>query len=216
MKNYRVKAKILAQARVKENVWHCALAAGEIARAASPGQFINVRVSDGCDPLLRRPLSIHGVSGAKIRILYAVVGRATEILSRKKGGDYLDIIGPLGNGFDLGRQKTEDRRRILVAGGMGVAPLVFLAERLREDRRQKTEDGTVVLVGAKTKKELLCVNDFKKLGCAVKVATDDGSQGFRGRVTDLLRHLSSDICPPTSVIYGCGPRLMLKAVADIA
>ena len=141
MKSFQLKAKILSQARINGYCWHCEFSAAQIAKTVLPGQFINIRVSDQCDPLLRRPISIHGVSGSKIKIFYEVVGKATETLARKKKGELLDIIGPLGNGFKYGSPGRQVARSpVLVAGGMGVAPLIFLAERLKEDRRQKTED----------------------------------------------------------------------------
>jgi len=216
MKACQFKVKISSQVRIRDNYWHCEFSAPQLAKIALPGQFINIRVNDLCEPLLRRPISIHGVSRAKIKIFYEVVGKATEILAQKKAGEYLDIIGPLGSGFDFGREKREKRKEILVAGGMGVAPLIFLAEKLTENRKQKTENRITVLIGAKTKTGLLCVNDFQKLGCTVRVATDDGSQGFHGKVTALLHGLSSDFRSLSSVIYACGPRPMLKAVVDIS
>jgi len=209
MKNFQLSARILSQKKIAGNYWHCELAAPLIAKNAWPGQFINIRVNDTYDPLLRRPLSIHGVNGARIKILYKVVGKATEILARKKKGELLDIIGPLGNGFACGKRKTENGKQILVAGGMGVAPLVFLAGRLRKTTLQ-------VLIGARTKEELLCVNDFRKAGCPVSIATDDGSAGFKGRVSDLLKQLLQESQSRPQTIYACGPRPMLKAVADIA
>ncbi len=209
MKSFHLKAKILSQARINKSCWHCEISALPIAKIALPGQFVNIRVSDTDEPLLRRPISIHGVSGSKIKILYEVVGRATEILAQKRVGEYLDIIGPLGHGFDLGKQKTENRRQILVAGGMGVAPLVFLAEKFAKLK-------TVVLIGARSKEELLCVKDFKKLGCDVRIATDDGSSGFKGRVSGLLEHLLTTNDQRPTTIYACGPKPMLKPVADIS
>lgn len=209
MKNFQVKAKIISQTKIKGDYWHCELNVPQVAKNSLPGQFINIRVSDNFDPLLRRPISIHGISGTKIKIFYEVVGKATRVLSERKAGESLDIIGPLGNGFELGRPKTEDRRPILVAGGMGVAPLMFLAEKLKQSSVQ-------VLIGARSKEALLCVNDFKKLGCDVKIATDDGSAGFKGRVSDLLKDLLSTLHPAPCTLYACGPKPMLKAVADIA
>lgn len=103
MKNFQLKAKILSQTEIKDNYWYCELSAPQVAKNALSGQFINIRVSDNLDPLLRRPISIHRVSGAKIKIFYEVVGKATEILAQKKKGEYLDIIGPLGNGFEYSR-----------------------------------------------------------------------------------------------------------------
>ncbi|MCX5698395.1 MAG: dihydroorotate dehydrogenase electron transfer subunit [Candidatus Omnitrophica bacterium] len=211
MKNFQLQAKILSQTKIKDNYWHCELSAPQVAKNALPGQFINIRVSDNFDPLLRRPISIYGVSGAKIKIFYEVVGKATEILAQKKKGEFLDIVGPLGRGFsfNLRTQELKNLRTIIVAGGIGVAPLVFLAEKLKNTK-------PLVLIGARTKKEILCAREFKALGCEVKIATDDGSRGFKGKVTDLLAYLLSAIDYRPLVIYSCGPRLMLKAVAQIA
>ncbi|MDD5196474.1 MAG: dihydroorotate dehydrogenase electron transfer subunit [Candidatus Omnitrophota bacterium] len=209
MKNFQLQAKILAQTRIKDNYWRCELSAPQIAKNALAGQFINIRVNDGLDPLLRRPLSIHGAGGSKIKIFYKVVGKATEILAQKKVGATLDILGPLGSGFTYSQPAARSPQPILVAGGMGVAPLIFLAEKLRGAK-------TIVLIGAKTKDQLLCAREFKKSGCAVKIATDDGSSGFKGRVSDLLKNLLSAPGPRPQPIYACGPKPMLRAVTDIA
>lgn len=213
MKNFQLKVKILSQTKIKDNYWHCELSAPEVARYALPGQFINIRVSDNFDPLLRRPISIHGVNGAKIKIFYEVVGKATEILAQKKKGEHLDIIGPLGNGFEYSRiaKKSSNRKTILVAGGMGVAPLVFLIEKMKFNK-------PLVLIGAGKKEQVLCSQEFKALGCKVIIATDDGSLGFKGKVTELLKEVLSEnqqINKPEN-IYACGPQLMLKAVARIS
>ncbi|MCG2714573.1 MAG: dihydroorotate dehydrogenase electron transfer subunit [Candidatus Omnitrophica bacterium] len=207
MKNFQLQAKILSQTKIKDNYWYCELSAPKVAKNALPGQFINIRVSDNFDPLLRRPISIHGVSGVKIKIFYCVVGKATEILARKKKGEHLDIIGPLGNGFDYRGNIKSKGQTILIAGGMGVAPLVFLAQKMKPSK-------TLVLIGAKTKKQILCRKEFKELGCIVKFSTDDGSLGFSGRVTDLLKAVLAQGL--SSKIFACGPAPMLKAVTRIA
>ena len=214
MKAFQLKAKILSQIRIKDNYWHCELDAPAVAKNALPGQFVNIRVSDNLDPLLRRPISIHVVSGTKIKIFYEVVGNATKILAQRKAGESLDIIGPLGNGFDC--QAAGAKYPVLVAGGMGVAPLIFLAEKLAEVKRKKSKVKTIVLIGSKTRTQLFCVNDFKKRGCQVKIATDDGSSGFKGRVSDLLKNLLSTQHPAPSTIYACGPKPMLKATAILS
>jgi dihydroorotate dehydrogenase electron transfer subunit len=127
---FQIKAKIVYNKKVKENYWHCVLNAAEIAKLALPGQFLSIRLDDG-ELLLRRPFSIHRVKGLNLEILYEVLGKGTELLSRKKPGQQIDIIGPLGNGFDYRTPRHNDTRTpVLVAGGMGVAPLVFLAEEL--------------------------------------------------------------------------------------
>jgi len=203
----QIKAKLLYNKRVKGRCFCGIIDAPKIAKKVDPGQFVNVRISQDSDPLLRRPFSIHGVRGSSIKILYEVVGRATRILSEKKAGEYLDIIGPLGKGFSI----INSRISIIVAGGMGVAPLVFLAEKIKKGK-------SLVLIGAKTKGQILCEKDFGGLGCEVKISTDDGSQGFRGKVTGLLEKIL--ICTQypvrSTIIYACGPRPMLKEIIRIS
>lgn len=185
------------------------LYSANIALEALPGQFVEMKASDSLDPLLRRPLGIHRVQGKTFDILCNIVGKGTRILSEKKEGDYVDVIGPLGNGFDLAVSCGNRQAPIIVAGGMGVAPMVFLAEKLMEAR-------STVLIGARTKNHILCVNEFKDFGCRVKVATDDGSRGHKGRVTELLNNfLRSTINQERPTIYACGPEPMLKEVSRV-
>ena len=182
---------------------------GALSRITQPGQFFTVRCSNGMNPLIRRPFGVHRIKGKGVlEILYKVVGPATELLSKKKTGDMLDIIGPLGNGFPLRTTNHERRTTILVAGGHGVAPLVELASRLAN---------TVVFMGAKTEAEAVCERDFQKLGAEVHIATEDGSKGHKGLVTDLLKDfLRNTQSARRTTIYACGPNAMLKAIAKIA
>jgi len=193
------------------------LSAAQLSQAALPGQFVNIKVSEGCEPLLRRPFSIHRVDGSAFEILYETVGPATLILSQKKAGEYLDIIGPLGNGFDYLSLVARRSSFVLVAGGMGVAPLFFLAEKIREIPNPKSQIPNSILLGAKTKNQILCEKEFKKLGWEVKVATDDGSRGFKGKVTNLLQGiLRTTNDERRTTISACGPKPMLAAVSLIA
>jgi dihydroorotate dehydrogenase electron transfer subunit len=213
-KAFNTKAKLISNQRISGNNWHALLRAPAIAAKAVPGQFIQVRFSDGIDPLLRRPFSIHGARGADISIMYEVVGTGTRIFSEKKSGETLEIIGPLGNGFDISLSRCKGVEvSILVAGGMGVAPLVFLAQKF-STISSKLE--TLALVGGRTREKVLCLNEFRKTGCAVKVSTDDGSSGTKGRVTNLLENALRKIDDPECVmVYACGPKPMLKGVATI-
>lgn len=169
------------------------------------GHFVMLRVSDGMDPLLRRPFGVYRVIGAKgkasrgtgIELLYRVVGRGTGILAAKRPGEYLGILGPLGNGFPM---PSEGEKPLLVTGGMGVVPLYMLAERL---------EGATLLFGARSKKETALLKDFRGLGLRIKTATEDGSAGVKGFVTALLeKELRKD-----ALVYACGPLAMLKAVS---
>ncbi len=232
-KAVQIKARIVYNKRTKDNYFKSIFSALRIGLIALPGQFVNIKVNSCQEPLLRRPFSIHRVSGSNIEILYEVLGCGTKILSQRRGGEYLDIIGPLGNGFDLRQARSEKREAILVAGGIGVAPLIFLAEKLAEIKnlrhktwrirqdfwRKKSKIKIIVLIGAKTKKQILCEQEFKKLGCEVKIATDDGSRGFKGKVTDLLNDFlqaNRQTGKQANYIYACGPRPMLKEIANIS
>src|SRR3989338_125845 len=194
------------------------LEAPSLARLAKPGQFVQVRCGETTDPLLRRPLGIHrvkgeGSRGKGIEILYEVVGRGTGFLSRKKEVEFLDVLGPLGNGFNLPSFTLHPSPfTLLIAGGIGVAPLVFLAEVLAE-RKIKS----VVLLGAKTKKKILCEKDFNRAGAEVHITTDDGTCGCKGLVPklfeDILRTTNHE---SLTTIYACGPEPMLKCIAGIS
>jgi dihydroorotate dehydrogenase electron transfer subunit len=176
--------------------------ASEIASEAQPGQFVMVRCSEGYDPLLRRPMSIHrvGENGA-LALLFAVVGRGTNWLARRNEGDSIDLLGPLGHGFAL---SAESRDLLLVAGGIGIAPLVALAERGIAQGAQVT-----LLLGAPTQVQLypshLLPPEIK-----IVVATEDGSVGNRGMVTELLAGPADG----ADQIFACGPISMYKAMAS--
>ncbi|HTZ11679.1 MAG TPA: dihydroorotate dehydrogenase electron transfer subunit [Candidatus Margulisiibacteriota bacterium] len=208
---FQREARIIQNKKLRADFYACILSAPEIARRAEPGQFINVKVASGASLLLRRPFSINSVLGDKIKIIYQVLGEGTKLLSEKKRGGYLDIIGPLGSGFEYKLRQPF----LLVAGGMGVAPLTFLAQSAANIGNKKSNAEGTVLIGAKTASQLLCEKEFRKLGFDVKIATDDGSRGFKGRVTELLKGVLSLGCRYTA-LYSCGPHPMLKEVAFIA
>ena len=206
--------KVTANNKIKGEYFKLALDAPDIASIAKPGQFVMVEVDKNLTPLLRRPMSIHSVKKDKIEILYEVLGQGTQILAQKKPGEYLNLIGPVGNGVEI--TKADNKSSILVAGGMGVAPLFFLAEKLVHSQQPIVNSKIRVLIGAKTKNRILCEKEFKRLGCDVKIATDDGSRGFKGPVTELLEQTLSSANSKISHICACGPRPMLKPVAYIA
>lgn len=215
------KVTILANEEVAPGYFKMVLESPQVAGEAEAGQFIHIRVNDEYIPLLRRPLSIHRINGKSqnIEILYEVVGKGTKILAGKQTGEELDILGPLGNGFKF---DGLSEAVILVAGGMGVAPLLALAEKIVEGGKLKVEN-TYVIIGSRTKELVLCENDFKNLFGEVKVATDDGSKGYKGSATDLLKELLSTFnfgVPAarrvaSTVIYACGPEEMLREVSSI-
>lgn len=176
----------------------------------APGQFVHVRPADtgGTDPLLRRPFSVSDWEpGAnRMHLVVRPVGRMSSQLSQLGPGDALDCMGPLGQGFPL---PCCDGRCVLVAGGVGAAPLILLARKL-------TEAGLTpeVFLGAQTEKNLIGTALFENTGAVVSIATDDGSAGEKGLVTDVLaRHLPRG--EPIAAVYSCGPRPMLAKVAQM-
>jgi len=185
--------------------------------AATPGQFVMLRVSGAIDPLLRRPFGIFDVgvhtpaqSGAVsqpfFEILYRVVGKGTAQLSTLHGGDLLDILGPLGSGFDLG---NPDEEKLVVGGGVGLAPLYLLARELVK------KSSVRLFAGGRTRDDILSITEFERLGVECYTATEDGSLGEQGLVTEaLIRRL--DLLKGKATIYACGPHGMLNAVATIA
>jgi len=205
-KVFQEKSKVISNARMAKDYFKLSLSSTRIPATAKPGQFVQIRISDKTAPLLRRPLGIHRVGPKSFEVLFKVVGEGTSILSQRKPGEYLDIIGPVGNGFDL---TVATQASILVAGGMGVAPLTFLAEKLA--KRKVNSSKLIVLIGAKTRNEVLCAKEFSDLGCEVKIATDDGSRGLKGKVTQLLERILLTGC-----IYACGPKPMLREIAAIS
>ncbi|MFA5115089.1 MAG: dihydroorotate dehydrogenase electron transfer subunit [Candidatus Omnitrophota bacterium] len=205
----RARVKILNHKLAGSRHYLLTLEAPVSIRRARPGQFVQIRVSDTSEPLLRRPFSIHRVKGNAFEVLYEVVGRASEILSQSRAGECLDVIGPLGNGFP---GPGPAARIILVGGGMGVAPLVFLAEKFAVKNKE-----VMVLLGARDKSGILCERDFSRLKNSVRIATDNGSRGFKGRVSGLLESvLESGTDSGELAIYACGPRPMLREVARLS
>ncbi len=210
----QMDAKILENREIAHQRYKMVLSAPQIGRQARPGQFIHIRVCKSFPPLLRRPFSVHRVDGEKIELLYKVVGKGTEILSGKKRGEYLDILGPLGKGYRLPTATSNISDIILVAGGTGVASLLFLAESISAGN---TKLPILVLIGAKNREELLSEGDFRRLGCRVELATEDGTRGYKGLVSELLEKclpLSGD--SPKPIVFACGPSEMLKRIGKIS
>lgn len=193
---------------------------------ARPGQFVLVKVSDerSTDPLLRIPLGFHKARKGKISFLYRVVGQATTILSNRKKGDAVDILGPLGNGFDLSPlEKNKKITVIIVAGGHGIAPLYALAEKVLS-----LGNGVEFFAGYATASNVVCVKDLARMGSRVHVTTDDGTSGEKGVVTGAVERFLEDRVrmgrlvsrtggeEPLYRIYACGPAPMTVAVARVS
>lgn len=180
----------------------------ELARASKPGQFVHVRCNSVSDPLLRRPISLHGIDYQEgtISLLYLVVGRGTKLLSEIPVGAKIDVMGPLGNGFTVPDQV---QNVLVIGGGIGVAPLFPLVQYLKYEKVSQT-----ILLGARSKDYIIGDEQLGFLGIEVKVATDDGSAGIKGYVTDLVEKQMKLAKP--DYFFACGPNPMLKRVQMIA
>ena len=207
MPAYQQKAEIIRTERLSPDIYRFTVKAPDMASGSRPGQFVMVRCGEGMDPLLRRPFSIHQVTaGGLLQILFKVIGKGTQTLANLQTGQYMDVLGPLGRGFVYNTAEPH----YLVGGGIGTAPLLFLAKELLK----KNEPSALkVLLGARTKDEIATlVEDFKSMGLGVQVTTEDGSLGKSGLVTDILSSLPNE---NAAMVYACGPHPMLKAVVSL-
>lgn len=181
-----------------ESVYEMKLS-GDISAVKNPGQFVNISI-DGC--YLRRPVSVCDVDGDTLTLIYKVVGKGTERLSKYAAGEKIDTLVGLGNGYDL---SLSGEKPLLIGGGVGVPPMYLLAKKLVEKGVKPT-----VILGFNTKSEIFYENEFKTLGATVYVTTADGSYGKKGFVTDIMKDLDY------TYFYTCGPMPMFKAIEKIA
>ncbi|CAM4465825.1 dihydroorotate dehydrogenase electron transfer subunit [Paenibacillus tarimensis] len=169
-----------------------------------PGRFVHVKVSGGVDPLLRRPISICDVDKTlgRFKIVYRAEGKGTQLLSERRPGEQVDVLGPLGSGFPVDAAAPGETA-VLIGGGIGVPPLYCLS-------RQLTSRGVQVVhvLGFASAKDMFYRERFEALG-PTHIATVDGSRGLQGYVTDVLRAEGMTTC---DVYYACGPAAMLRAL----
>lgn len=198
-------SEVVFQRKMADGVFLMGIESSGIAETAIPGQFVMIRVRDGLDPLLRRPFSICGIrESGVLLVLYMLVGDGTKILSRILPGERISVLGPLGRGFE---PDEKDHRALLVSGGIGIAPLIFLAGRLRSSE-------AVFLAGFRSSRQVIRVRSTGLVCPDIHLVTEDGSEGERGLVTDLLtERLKEASGQGRSSIYACGPVPMLRKVA---
>ncbi|QGT99666.1 Dihydroorotate dehydrogenase (NAD(+)), electron transfer subunit [Candidatus Syntrophocurvum alkaliphilum] len=199
---------VVGHRKLSKDMYELEFIAPEIANECKPGQYINLKVGNELDPLLRRPLSLYDVDKrlGSITLLYKVVGKGTQILTRTKVKEYVDVMGPLGRGFKILEEKSN---ALLIGGGVGIAPLVYLARVLKDNNCN-----VQVLHGTDTKNNLVDFNKLEEIGVEYILATDDGSFGFKGFVTDFLKEKINP--KEIDYIYCCGPEPMMAEVAKYA
>ena len=233
-----VRVEVVANREIAPAYFSMRLAVPTRLARFRPGQFLMLGWGEGCDPFLPRAMSIRRAgpagrgsevrgAGCEVEILYKIYGRGTALLAAMRPGRFLRALGPLGNAFEVPRSATGV---IMVAGGIGVPPIAALAESLAKRGTSHRMEMTVFL-GGRSKADLLCAADFRRAGAKVHMATEDGSSGYEGLVTELVNEYLSTPHPtprtshfnrrtphpaPRTAIYACGPHPMLAALAPIA
>lgn len=199
------KMTIESQREIAQNIFELVLSGNLVQGMLQAGQFVNIKINEVAYPLLRRPISICEINHDlnQFTVIYRAEGEGTKLLSTKKSGEQVDILGPLGTGFEIDEiQETETV--VLVGGGIGVPPMYEMAKRLHEKGIK-----VIAVLGFASKQDVFYEEKFKAYA-DVFIATMDGSYGFKGNVVELIleKNLSFDW------IYGCGPKVMLKAIDE--
>lgn len=188
---------------VGPNLYVLSFHSPRIAAAARPGQFVNILVNGFTMPLLRRPFSVYHIDGQTVQIIFNVVGLGTKILSEKHLHDTIDVLGPLGCPFNI---HDEYETAILVAGGLGVAPMPLTTSALKD-----TSKNIMTFVGARTRAQIVATHLHN-----VHTSADDGSAEFHGTVVENLRWELSKASIAKPKIFACGPNAMLRALSELA
>jgi dihydroorotate dehydrogenase electron transfer subunit len=203
------KSEILKIEKLKEDLYKFSLKAEEIAESAKAGQFIEIRVVDAIEPLLRRPISIYNIDKENgiIEFIFQVKGKGTKLLAERKVGEKLDIVGPLGYGtFSVGEYKNV----AIIGGGIGMFPLYELAKELKNS----TNTNVHTYMGFRNKDLITLEEEFKQVSNELTITTDDGSYGIQGfAINELKKDCEKEV---PDKIFACGPLPMLKAVQAFA
>ena len=202
-------AEIVFNKKIALHTYLMGLSSSQLVTTSRAGQFVMVHVRIGMDPLLRRPFSIAGTKeGELLLILYRVVGKGTAIMAEKRKGERLSLLGPLGKGF---QPPKTNQTSLLVAGGIGIAPLLFLIQNMNSR-------SVHLMAGFGTADEIIGIDQLSDLPVNVSIATDDGTVGHGGPVTELVEAFLRDRNPDKHAlsIFACGPKPMLKKVAAAA
>jgi dihydroorotate dehydrogenase electron transfer subunit len=191
--------RLIAGREISLDQWDMIVEAPKIAKQTQAGQFVHVRVGDGFNPFLRRPLSIGPVDGDQIRLIFTVRGEGTRLLTRKHVGDPVDLIGPLGRPFIL---PAADELPVFVTGGIGIVPLLALDSKLPKAQNR------LFLFGVRSRNAMPVTNE-ELAARRIQISSDDGSIGHHGNVISLLEKVLPEDSNAKKAFYACGPEPML-------
>ena len=189
--------RLVKKSELAEGIFDFTIECPEIAKEVQCGQFLHIQC--GGDAFLRRPISICDADDTTVRFIFEVKGKGTELLAKVQEGDMINIMGPLGRGFEI---KPEFKKSVIIGGGIGVFPLFKLAKTIKSD----------IYLGFRSADRVVMEEEFKSVANSVTVGTDDGSYGYKGYIAEeMSKHLDG-----VDIIYACGPMTMLRAVKKIA
>jgi dihydroorotate dehydrogenase electron transfer subunit len=202
------KGYVIEHKQLSDKLYEIEFICPNISFECEPGQFVHIKTGINNEPLLRRPFSLYDVDKqlGSIKLLYRIVGRGTTLMTNIKTKESIDVMGPLGKGFSVPKSP---KKVLLVGGGVGIAPLVYLSRVLK-----KHQCSVIVLHGAGNRRQLVAFDKLREIGAEFMPATDDGSCGFKGPVTELL--VKKIDVGQIDYIYTCGPEPMMAAVAEFA
>ena len=212
MQPEKFSAELIAKREVLSGTFHFVLQAPRLAEASRPGQFVMVQVQDGADPLLRRPISLCGAGNGTVELLFQVKGRGTRLMASWEPGRSVSLLGPLGTGFTI---PDTLKTAVLVAGGIGAAPLLYLANSLV----RLSDVKCCFFFGSKTGRERSLVEDFiRTRDFEYLCVCEDGSTEIKGFVTEVFAGelTGNKINTKGACIFSCGPEPMLKKVSELA
>lgn len=192
---------VIETKEIQKNIFLQKIHSPEIANQIKPGQFLNIRVSESIAPLLRRPFSICDLEDEFIYIMFNIFGEGTKILAHKQKGDLVDILGPLGNGYNL---EGDYDTAVIIAGGLGAAPFPYLTRVINDKKK------IISFIGGRSKVDVITYGISN-----VQTASDDGSEGFKGTVVDLFAQNIKKIDGKKIKVFACGPNAMLRSLKEV-
>lgn len=204
-----ISARVIVNKEIAPDHFILGIKSQDIARSSRPGQFAHINCGKGI--ILRRPLSFYKIEGENVFFLYKVVGKGTASLKMYSIGEDISILGPLGRGFWF---NNNGRKKIIIAGGVGIAPFPFLIKEMIATADIPPQD-IVLIYGAVKKNRLIGIEEFESMGISLRLCTDSGEEGVKCTVPELLLTFLKERTSEARDFFACGPEIMMKKVTEI-